>query len=121
MTNRGQNSCPECRQPVTAGNKNAHLCLLIQNILDKKSSNKNIVNSAPPVAINITVNRNNRYLNQYMIQDNRVIVKGGEYAWYGLLFNEVIPAEGKFMFCVEVVYSLHNNIEIGLIDVASRV
>lgn len=69
----------------------------------------------------ITISRSNKYNNQYSFPQPNTIIKGNDFNWYGLLFNEVLPAEGKFKFCIEVVFSLHNNVEVGIIDVASRV
>ena len=76
----------------------------------------------PAVEIMISINKSNRYYSQYnFTQNNNMIVKSSDNCWYGLLCNEVIPAQGTFKFCFEVVFSLHNNIEIGIIDVASKV
>ena len=35
--------------------------------------------------------------------------------------NEIIPVTGKFFYTFEVIASLHNNIEVGLIDMNSKV
>ncbi len=120
MLRRVQNNCPECRQAITAGNRNAHLCLLIQNTMGKQQPHKK--SSSPPKQFPISINKSTRFFSQYNVsQPNNVILKTSEANWYGLLCNEVIPAEGVFKFCAEVMFSIHNNIEIGIIDVASKV
>lgn len=73
MMKRNRNQCPECRQNITAGNKNLHLCLLLQNI--NTNSNK-VQNNAPAKEINITINPNNKYFSQFKFFPPNTLIKG---------------------------------------------